>query len=254
MFIFLIACAGSKDIDGIWAILIPGAVEADCSESISHNFTDAFVPDDDEDSDQPFVSEQETESSEAMQLIQITRHSKREATLIKGTRAYPGSLGDNGAWKFEWGGNDITTTTQTHQDGYDYTADEDVTTTTTIRLTKNKETVGGTWTGVTHTIAGYTETDAWSSEITEVGDRGQIPSALYLITDVTGAERNVLPRTSGTSRSAAGATVSSTSTSPVRPSASTPDGAPDTTTRTPMATSARSGSRRGDEQCALTPD
>ncbi|HJN73949.1 MAG TPA: hypothetical protein QGF58_08465 [Myxococcota bacterium] len=189
MFIFLIACAGSKDIDGIWAILIPGAVEADCSESISHNFTDAFVPDDDEDSDQPFVSEQETESSEAMQLIQITRHSKREATLIKGTRAYPGSLGDNGAWKFEWGGNDITTTTQTHQDGYDYTADEDVTTTTTIRLTKNKETVGGTWTGVTHTIAGYTETDAWSSEITEVGDRGQIPSALYLITDVTGAER-----------------------------------------------------------------
>lgn len=189
MYLFLIACSGSKDIDGIWAMVLPTVPEADCSESVSHNYTDAYVPDEDDDTDLPFVSEADSEESEALQLVQITRHTKKEATLVRGTRAYPGTLGEGGKWTFEWVGNEITSTTQTHQDGYDFASDEDVTTTTTITLTKDKESVVGTWTATTDTVAGYTESDAWSSEITEVGERGQIPSALYLETDVTGTAR-----------------------------------------------------------------
>ena len=188
MLLLLTACAGSKDVDGIWAMVIPAAVEADCSESISHNFTDAYVPDEDDDEDLPFTTETESESSEALQLVQIIRHSKKEATLVRGTRAYPGTITD-GKWTFEWEGNAIDTVTQTHQDGYDFASDEDVTTTTTVTLLKDGDVISGTWTGVVHTVGGYTETDAWSSEITEIGDRGQLPSADYLVTDVTGTER-----------------------------------------------------------------
>lgn len=191
MFPLLLACAGSKDIDGIWAIVIAPTPDPECSESISHNFTDGFVQDEDDESTAPFEADQDTEQSDALQLIQITRHSKREATMLRASRAYPGELGEGGGWNFEWEGNEVTTITQTHRDGYDYAADIDVTLTTSVTLRKDGDTISGLWTTTTHTVSGYTETDAWSAEITEIGEKGQIPSSQYLVRDAGGTIRPV---------------------------------------------------------------
>ena len=183
-----LACAKAKDIDGIWAISIPTAasVEEDCSESISHNFTEAYVPDDDEETDETFTEETDLDQSDQLILVQITRQSASEAVMLVGARTYLGNLNE-GTWTFKWEGTEDEVTTQTHVDGYDFSADQHTETLTTIRLTKDGDAIKGSWSDETTVDGVWEETDAWSEEITEIGDRGQMPSSVYLWMDVPGA-------------------------------------------------------------------
>ncbi len=181
------ACAGAKDIDGIWAISIPAvtSAEEECSDSISHNFTEAYIPEDEETTD-TWTDESEISESAALQLVQITRQSKDEAEMLVGARTYVGTLKE-GTWTFTWDGSDDTATTQSHVDGYDYTAELHTETVTTIRLTKEGDTIKGSWASEMLTQGVWAESDAWSEEITEVSERGNMPSSLYLMIDVPGS-------------------------------------------------------------------
>lgn len=182
-----LACAKAKDIDGIWAISIPAVTSAEetCSDSVEHNFTEAYIPDDDEEVTGAWSDETELDQSDSLVLVQITRQSKTEAVLLQGARTYLGTEAD-GKWTFVWSGTEDEATTRTHVDGYDYTATTHTEVVTTITLTKEGDGIKGTWSSETVTDGEWAESDAWSEEITEVAERGQLPSNAYLVVDVAG--------------------------------------------------------------------
>jgi hypothetical protein len=185
----LLGCnAEATDIEGIWALMLPNLqdVEEDCSEAISHNFTEGQVPEEDDEIETRFDEEIETTRSDQMTLVQIVRSdvNKDEAMLFAGARAYPGKETDKGSWLFTWEGSEITDRTQTHVDGYEYTELIDEARVASIRVNVSKDGTKGTWTEETVTAATYTETDAWSEEITEIDANGQMPSSTYLVVEI----------------------------------------------------------------------
>jgi hypothetical protein len=165
----LLGCnAEATDIEGIWALMLPNLqdVEEDCSEAISHNFTEGQVPEEDDEIETRFDEEIETTRSDQMTLVQIVRSdvNKDEAMLFAGARAYPGKETDKGSWLFTWEGSEITDRTQTHVDGYEYTELIDEARVASIRVNVSK--------------------DAWSEEITEIDANGQMPSSTYLVVEI----------------------------------------------------------------------
>ncbi len=206
----LLGCNGeATDVEGIWALMVPNLqdIEEDCSESVSHNFTDGQVPDDDDEIETRFSDEVDTTRSDELVLVQVVRSdvNKDEALLVSGARIYPGKEVDKGAWVFEWEGQEVTERVQSHADGYDYTELIDEARVSTIRLNLSKDGSSGTWTEETVTAASYTETDAWSEEITEVSADGQMPSSKYLVVEIGAG--SLVPLTNSRDRADCGGTA-----------------------------------------------
>lgn len=179
----------SSTIDGVWQFSMqaaPSVVEG-CDDSISHNFSNAYVPADTEDDDS--WSETESESwSDIVFFGLITTTGPGTATLVVGDQAYPGVEEAEGGWTFTWTAMTSTSDVQSHATGYSWSYTSDETREITYRCGFDGEFLNGTVDQVVTTTYNWSESDSWSSkELTEYlggdGTTGQIPSYSYLVED-----------------------------------------------------------------------
>ncbi len=177
------ACGGS--IDGIWMLYIPASDidDNECEQNLSHNFSDGYTLETEDDDIGPWSGDSESTQSDGLSFVQIIQSGGKSAVLISGSNAYPGTK-ESGVWSFEWEGSEDTTTTMSHELGYAYSADSTSTSTYTLALTLKGGNATGNITSASSTDAEYTESDRWGEQTAPVVDSvGQIPSDIYLVHD-----------------------------------------------------------------------
>lgn len=177
------ACGGS--IDGIWMLYIPASDigASECEESVTHNFSDGYQLETEEDDIGPWTSDSENTQSDGLSFVQIVQSGGKSAVLISGSNAYPGTK-ESGVWTFEWEGSEDETSTMTHELGYAYTSDSTSTSTYTLALTLKGGNAEGSITSASASDAEYTESDRWGEQTSPVVESvGQIPSDMYLVHD-----------------------------------------------------------------------
>ncbi len=176
-------------IDGVWQLSMQAAANVDenCQESISHNFSDSWVPADEEESTDWTSSEQDADSDQVFFAL-VTSTAAGAATLIIGTAAYPGIEEANGSWTFTW--TDLSTSSESdvHATGYAWSATSDEAREVVYQLVFNGEVVNGTMDTATTASYNWSESDSWPAEslagyLSGDGTVGQIPASTYLVTD-----------------------------------------------------------------------
>jgi hypothetical protein len=157
--------------------------DSECDESITHNFSDGYILETEDDEIGPWTDDSESTESDGLSFVQIVQSSGKSAVLIAGSNAYPG-IKESGVWTFEWEGAADNDTTMAHELGYAYTEVSTSTSTYTLALTLKGGNASGSITSASSTDADYTESDRWGEQTSPVVDSvGQIPSSLYLVHD-----------------------------------------------------------------------
>ena len=94
--LFLTGCAGNA-ISGVWAVQVPGDVEDECTDDVSHNFDGAEVVSDDSTGAVGGVQiDESSESSPSLIVVAIEASDGTNATLLIGNELYPGTKSGDG--------------------------------------------------------------------------------------------------------------------------------------------------------------
>ncbi|MFT4975427.1 MAG: hypothetical protein ACI8S6_001314 [Myxococcota bacterium] len=179
----LVLSTGCKGLSeaGIWALYLPADSTTECTEDIVHNFTDAYVPEDEVLDEGDWTITEEENTSDALAFAQIEELGDGEALLLIGSEAYPGVETTNG-WKFTWEGSEDSSTTEDHSSGYGFSATTVGTSTIIITLNVDGTTAKGKLASSSSTMRSWTESDTW--EVKDLGfDRGQLPAGQFLVKD-----------------------------------------------------------------------
>ena len=166
---------------GIWMLEIPSATDDDqeCTDGVTHNFTDATVVEDNSSSD--YTSELTQQRSNSLVLVRIEAIGEGQAVMIVGSEAFPGTETGEGSWSFAWTGSQVTDQLDEHVQGYSYTWSGSSEVTETFFLTVTKDTLTGTYTLDSFSDDAYTESDSWSDQVAKiVGSGGLIPASRHL--------------------------------------------------------------------------
>jgi len=184
------ACAPDI-IDGVWQFSMQATDQASdaCTDSISHNFSFGWVPAEDEDDEDPDwnVSEDQAQSDQIFYGL-ITSTGLDAATLIIGTEAYPGVHESDGSWTFVWTAMTTSSDENAHASGYQFSATADQTREVIFELQNDGDVLQGTQYSTASSTQNWSESDSWNSKalidyLAGNGNRGQIPSSNYLVTD-----------------------------------------------------------------------
>lgn len=177
---FLLGCTHA---DQVWLFEVPFADEPDCATEITHNFSDAYIP------DTPPGEWNETEQSEqsaTLYFAHISQANADNAVLVIAGEVWPGTSTGKGEWEFNWVGVEDTRSSREHDAGYRYTEQAYLEAVETITMTIEGSTASGSWDQTSITDYTWTETDEWEFEVGfTVGD---IPSATYLVYDTEEAD------------------------------------------------------------------
>jgi hypothetical protein len=183
-----IGCAPEL-IDGVWQFSMQATDQASdaCNESISHNFSDAWVPAADADDPAWTQTEDEAKSDQVFYGL-ITSTGPDAATLIIGTEAYPGVHEADGVWTFTWTSMTTSADSATHASGYAWDSTTDQTREVVFELLLTGDVLDGTETSVVTSTQNWSESDVWNGDelygyLSGNGYTGQIPSYSYLVTD-----------------------------------------------------------------------
>ena len=179
LLVTLLACRA--DPAGVWAVLYP-ELKADpaCSNTVGHNFLQGQIAEAEVEEETGWNSSTDTVGAEHLTFWQIL-DGEGQMVLSDGERAWLGTQNEDRSWTFSWTTVETTTTTDEHEWGYLY--EEKVKETTDALITVDLD--GDVFTGRVETELStegtWTESDAWSQEITEVGASGQMPSQTVLV-------------------------------------------------------------------------
>ncbi len=179
--------SGCSAFSGLWLFEFetPSDDNEECTDSVGHNFTGATVVDDD--GTGSYTSERTTVYSNSLVFGRLQGNGGGQATLVLADEVYPGTDMGDGRWVFQWIGTAVITQLDSHELGYDYSEDRDAETTETLTLTFAGDTVTGDVESQAVSFRDYSESDQWNEDVAlDVGDRGQIPSNVYLEVDNKG--------------------------------------------------------------------
>lgn len=177
--LFSVGCKSGLDEAGIWALYLPADTTIECEDTITHNFSESSIPEDEIVDEGDWTITEELNISDSMTFVQIEELGDGNALLLMGAEAYPGVETANG-WKFSWEGSEDSSSTEDHSSGYSYNAVVQGSSIITIKFNVDGETAKGTISSSAETLRSWSETDEWDPK--ELGfDRGQIPSSAYLV-------------------------------------------------------------------------
>ena len=184
------ACA--VPLDGVWLFYMDAEANVDlsCQESISHNFSDALVPEA-EGEDEVWTSSDATAQNESLFFGLFTTSGSETATLIIGGVAYPGLFDAESVWTFSWTDFNQVSSLDEHDQGYGFSVVADETREEVIELIFEEDAVAGSFSIRTSETHQWQESDSWfAKDLADVlgnsGQTGQIPSSQYLITEEPG--------------------------------------------------------------------
>lgn len=181
--LLLTGCASG--IDGVWAMYLPYSTEDACVETLAHNFTGATEIGESDTGEDTGWTESETDTrTDRMVFVQIESTGKDAAVLVMGNEAWPGVETAKDQWTFSWPGEEETSTTQSHETGYEYTESLVGSSLDEIKLALTGGEGGGNWLSSTTLDQSWSESDGWSEELTF--RNGRIPSHLYLEREAQG--------------------------------------------------------------------
>lgn len=178
----LTGCASG--IDGVWAMYLPYSPEEACVDTLTHNFTGATEIGAEEEEDDGWTSSETDEQSDEMMFVQIETTGSDTAVLVIGAQSWPGTKTGKGLWTFEWIGSEDSSTSESHETGYEYVASTTGTSTETIALALDGGLGSGSWDASTVIDQEWTESDGWSDELSF--RTGRIPSSMYLEREADG--------------------------------------------------------------------
>lgn len=162
----------------IWLIQVPYISEPECTQQITHNFRDAYVPDTPPgDWTETVLSEQ----SDALYFAQISQTDSDDAVLVLAGEVWPGTSTGSNEWEFTWTGVEDNRYAREHDEGYRFTSQAYLEVAESISLAIDGGSGEGTWSITTIDDNTYTETDEWDFEVGLTV--GEIPSASYLAYD-----------------------------------------------------------------------
>lgn len=172
----------AQQVEGVWMFMLDPLADSTCQEALSHNFTNAVSIDGDEEEEgiNPWTEEESSSSSGSLAFAQITYSGDDAALLVMGGQAFPGVLTATGTWLFTWEGRDDSNDYLGHTQGYSYTESNQATSTTTLTLTFDKDTVSGDLQESSTSLKTWTESDNWNDNLVGLGT-GQIPASEYLL-------------------------------------------------------------------------
>ncbi len=134
------ACGAA--IDGIWLLELPYADSRDddlCTTSVTHNFTDAYEPEDEEQG--AWTTESATDQTGGLQFALLSELSDGTGMLVIGEQVFPGT-GTKGQWTFHWRGESTSNDSTTHNSGYALTEQLISRSEVELTLTVSKSMVG----------------------------------------------------------------------------------------------------------------
>lgn len=179
-----------ETIDGVWQFSMQSTdqVADACSETISHNFSYAWVPQEETVEDPSWTESGEDSMSDQVFFGLITSTGPDAATLILGTEAYPGVRESDGSWTFVWTAMTSSADQDNHTSGYSYIASSDQSREVRFELEQDGDVLIGTEYRTETVVQNWTESDSWSGDdlygyLGGDGYTGQIPSYSYLVTD-----------------------------------------------------------------------
>ncbi len=167
------ACGGDG---GVWMLQLGPAGEPSCTESISHNFTAAYVPTDA--SSGAWVTTTAVEGGDSLLFARLVEGRGKEGTLLLGDVALPGAR-DGSTWTFTWEDARSSSTTSEHETGYVYTSFQDTSDAITLVLDLGRKDGAGTLETASTLAASWSESDTWDEAVGFA--TGQIPAADYLV-------------------------------------------------------------------------
>ncbi len=176
------ASTSSGTIDGIYMVEVPIESNDNCTDTIEHNFADAYLPDDNEE----WTNDTSSAQSSSLTFIQIIQIDEENAILIWENDAFPGT-GEDEDWTFLWSGEESNSTSESHESGYEFSTSTSATSSVVFAAEFDEGELSGTWESVSRTNTQWTESDTWSKTLLaspQLGETGQIPSALYLVVDM----------------------------------------------------------------------
>ena len=180
----LAGCSQNKH-ESVWIITASPADDPITLTVVTHNFTDASVPDTFDPAD--WVVTDETLTSDAIftaQFVELDGDETHGALLIIGASVYPGVEGEDGGWSFTWADFDNSEDNESHTSGYSFGTRSDGTVTTTITWLEDEKTkiASGTVSQSSDNTTIWTETDNFDPVAT--GIYPQIPAGSYLVDDL----------------------------------------------------------------------
>ena len=180
LFVTLLACRA--DPSGVWAVLYPEAKGSPaCSNTVSHNFLAGQIAEDDVAAEETgWSSSTDVTGAQHLAFWQIL-DGEGQMVLSDGERAWLGAQNDDKTWTFAWTTVETTTSTDSHEWGYVYEESVKETEEACITIAFDGEVFTGTVSADIATEGTWTESDAWTQEIAEVGTSGQMPSDNYLV-------------------------------------------------------------------------
>jgi hypothetical protein len=159
-FLWLTACS-TEQVE-VYLFLLGQVEEISDNSSLSHNFTDAYEPDDDSD----WSRAEDSKTSARAVFGELVTLVDGSALLQLTGQTFPGT-GDKGSWNFNWEDFDRGVTTDTHTAGYTYIRDFNNSRLDEITLVEGSEagTLSGTWKTTTVNALDQTEDDTWSQDV-----------------------------------------------------------------------------------------
>lgn len=187
----LLTGCGGGDIEGIWHFYLAYAETPDdqCVTDLLHNFNNVYTPaDEPSESDWTEASSEEHSDGEFFGSIQRSG----DATILTiGTAVFEGTEVSNNQWSFHATSYSTTGDSLNHASGYVRTTEADEEADFFIEGLFDKGGFVGSSGSETTTINTWTESDAWSIELSaEIGTTGQIPVSSYLLREYEG---NIVP-------------------------------------------------------------
>ena len=184
MVLLLLACAKNSEIAGTWLFtrtLTAPTGEECISNDIRHNFSDSYVPEPVEDTEDPWTSS--TEADESAELFFGRVEEKTDGVvLIIGNTAYPATASETGAYDFSWTRSSSDYSESAHASGYLLSSSNDVSSKEHITGSFADGSFTGQYKLDTTSDAQWTESDTWSDEVVAtIGSIGLIPVSSYLV-------------------------------------------------------------------------
>ncbi len=193
----LLCSACAAPLDGVWLFYMDAeaTVDPSCQESISHNFSDAWVPEAEGD-DEVWTSTDAKAQNDSVFFGLLTTSGAETATLIIGGVAYPGLFDAESIWTFSWTDFNQVSSVDEHDQGYTWSVMADETREEVIELVFEEDAVAGSFSVRTSETHQWQESDTWlAKDLVDVlsngGQTGQIPSYQYLVTEEPGKFKTV---------------------------------------------------------------
>lgn len=175
-------CAETSS-EQIWAFYLGALITDTDSQSVEHNFSDAYEPD----STSDWTTEGEQTESPAITFGEIVGLGNGQTMLVIQNRTFLGAIGE-GSTAYSWDRYSEGNSYESHEQGYVYTQDWDdhVTNVITLAETDSAAVLTGAWVITTTTDDEFNEDDTWDIGLTGQS-ASQIPASAYLVKDgVTG--------------------------------------------------------------------